>query len=84
MCQFNIAFSGDAESLIKRAKLEIQKAGGNLVGDATQGNFEGKTPIGAIEGSYRVEGQQISFNITDKPFFLSCSKIEKELTAVMQ
>ncbi|MCW3080905.1 hypothetical protein [Segetibacter sp.] len=84
MCQFSIPFSGDAESLIKRAKQEIEKVGGNLMGDGTQGSFEGKTPIGSIEGSYRVEGQQISFNITDKPFLLSCSRIEKELSAVMQ
>ncbi|GEO08337.1 hypothetical protein [Segetibacter aerophilus] len=84
MCQFSIAFSGDAESLIKRAKQQIEQAGGSLLGDATQGSFQGQTPIGSIEGSYNVEGQKISLNITKKPFLLSCSRIEKELSAVMQ
>ncbi len=84
MCQFNITFSGDAESLISRSKQQIEKAGGNFTGDPTAGNFEAKTPIGSIEGSYQIEGQVISLAITKKPFLLSCARIEKELTTVMR
>lgn len=84
MCQFSIPFSGDSESLIQRAKQEIEKSGGSFAGDTSQGNFETKTPIGSICGSYQINNQQISFSITKKPFLLSCSKIEKELTSVMQ
>ncbi|MCW3112011.1 MAG: hypothetical protein JWR18_407 [Segetibacter sp.] len=83
MCQFNISFSGDAESLLRRAKQEIESAGGSLVGNASQGEFQAKTPIGSVRGSYQVEGQQISLAITKKPMLLSCRKIEKELTSVM-
>lgn len=83
MCQFSIPFSNDAESLIQRAKQQIEKAGGTFTGDSSQGNFEASTPIGAIVGSYQIEGQEIALSITKKPFLLSCSKIEKELTAVM-
>lgn len=83
MCQFNIQFSGDAESLIRRARQELSKAGGAFNGDSTQGNFEVKTPLGSIEGSYVMAGQEISINITDKPFFISCKRIQKELTGVM-
>lgn len=83
MCQFNISFSGDAESLIKRAKQELSKAGGAFNGDSVQGNFQVKTPLGSIEGNYNIEGQQIFITITDRPFFISCERIQKELRGVM-
>lgn len=84
MCQFNVAFSGDAESLITRAKQEIERAGGTFNGNTTAGDFQAKTPIGSIKGSYKIVGQEISLAISKKPFLLSCAKIEKELSAVMQ
>jgi hypothetical protein len=84
MCQFNISFSTDAESLTSRAKQEIARAGGALTGDSTQGNFSLNTPIGSIEGNYLIDGQVISISITKKPFLLSCQRIEKELIGVMR
>ncbi|MCW3110658.1 MAG: hypothetical protein JWQ09_5164 [Segetibacter sp.] len=84
MCQFNISFSGDAESLITRAKQEIERSGGFFNGNAAQGDFQAKTPIGSIRGTYQIEGREISLAITKKPFLLSCTRIEKELTSVMQ
>lgn len=84
MCQFSIPFSGDPETLIKRVQQEIEKARGAFNGDSMQGNFEVKTPLGSIEGDYRIAGQEISIAITDKPFFISCERIEKELTGFMR
>lgn len=84
MCQFNLPFSGDAVSLLRRAKQEIERAGGTLVGDDLQGTFQAKTPIGAIRGNYQVEGQQITLAITKKPLLLTCRRIESELTSVMR
>lgn len=84
MCQFSIPFSGDPENLFKRANQEIEKSGGAFNGDSAQGSFEVKTPLGSIEGSYQISGQQISFAILKKPFLLSCSRIEKELMEVMR
>lgn len=83
MCQFNIPFSGDAESLLRRAKQEIEKSGGTFGGDASRGEFQAKTPIGSIQGSYEIAGQEIALTITKKPLLLSCNRIEKELTSVM-
>ena len=83
MCQFRIPFSGDAESLMERARQEIVRAGGALDGNATQGSFQAKTPLGSIQGSYQIVGQEISLVIKKKPFLLSCSRIQKELTEVM-
>ena len=84
MCNFSIPFSGDAESLTQRARQEITNMSGAFNGDATQGTFRAKTPLGFIEGSYEVAGQQIALNIHKKPFLLSCRKIEKELREVMR
>jgi hypothetical protein len=84
MCNFNIPFTGSADSLILRAKQEIERAGGSFIGDAIQGNFQGQTPLGSIQGSYQVIGQELSISITKKPFLLSCNRIQRELEQVMQ
>jgi hypothetical protein len=79
MCEFSIPFSGDPESLMKRARQEIERAGGVFNGDFTQGNFEAKTPLGSIHGSYQIAGQEIFLAIIKKPFLLSCKRIEQAL-----
>jgi len=83
MCQFNLPFSGDSASLVDRARIEIQKAGGHFTGDASRGSFNAKTPIGSIQGNYVVIGQEFAVTIIKKPFLLSCNRIEKELRGVM-
>lgn len=84
MCQFNIAFHANAESLIRRARQEIERTGGVFTGDTTQGTFKAKTPIGSIAGAYTITGQVITLSITKKPLLLSCRRIEKELAGVMR
>ncbi len=84
MCQFSIPFSGEPESLMKKARQEIERAGGAFEGDSTQGSFQAKTPIGSIHGSYQISGQAISLAITKKPILLSCKRIQKELAEVMR
>lgn len=83
MCQFSIPFSGNPESLIERARQEIQRSGGAFNGDSTQGSFHAKTALGSIHGSYHIAGQEIFLGIIKKPFLLSCKRIEKELGSVM-
>ena len=83
MCQFSLAYSGDALSLLRRAKQEIERTGGTLVGSDAEGEFQAKTPIGSIRGTYHVDGQQITLAILKKPLLLSCTRIQKELAAVM-
>lgn len=84
MCQFNIPFAGEGERLLSRAQEAIETAGGTFSGNAVEGVFRAKTPIGSIQGTYRLLGQQVVLAITKKPFLLSCARIEKELAAVMQ
>jgi hypothetical protein len=83
MCTFSLSTSSDTDSLLKRAKQEIERAGGIFNGDSSQGSFRAKTPIGSIEGSYEIEGQEIKLAILKKPLLLSCKRIEKELSAIM-
>lgn len=83
MCQFSIPFSGDPDSLIERARQEIERAGGAFNGDSIQGGFHAKTAVGSIHGSYQVAGQEISLAIIKKPFLLSCKRIEKELSSLL-
>jgi len=84
MCQFRLPITGDATSLLQRAKQEITASGGVFDGDNEAGIFHAKTPIGSIEGTYQVEANEIALNITKKPFLLSCNRIKKELTSVMK
>lgn len=84
MCQFSIPFSGNADGLISRARQAIERAGGSLTGDTNQGTFQASTPIGAIQGGYTVNGQEITIAIDKKPFLLSCNRIETELRGVMK
>lgn len=84
MCKFSITFSGDSESLVSRAKQQIERGNGAFNGDTYQGNFNAKTPIGSIEGAYQIAEQEIALTITKKPLLLSCKRIEKKLKAVMR
>lgn len=78
-CNFSIDFSGSADSLVQKAQTAITNAGGQFNGDASSGGFIISTPIGKVSGSYAVENQKFHINIEDKPFLVSCSKIESTL-----
>ncbi len=78
-CNFNIPFSASPEELIAKAKRGINGGGGAFNGDAASGNFKMPTPLGAIEGSYTILNSVIKIAITDKPFFVSCTRIQEEL-----
>lgn len=84
MCQFSLPIKGNAESLLQRAKQEIERAGGAFTGNDSQGSFRAKTPLGSIQGNYTVAEQEIFLAITNKPLLLSCKRIQKELMEVMR
>ncbi len=78
-CKFNVGFNESIETLIGKAKAAIHKAGGTFSGNNEKGNYAIPTPVGKITGNYTVSGSAITFEITDKPFLVSCNKIEGEL-----
>jgi hypothetical protein len=78
-CNFSIPFAGGADELVKTAESAISNAGGKFNGDVDSGGFIISTPIGEVSGAYAVENQNFHITIEDKPFLLSCNKIETEL-----
>ncbi|MDI9356801.1 MAG: hypothetical protein QM536_07260 [Chitinophagaceae bacterium] len=78
-CSFSINFYEETDALLGRAKTVIEKMGGSFTGSNQNGNFFIHTPIGAVRGTYIVNNNSILFQITDKPFLITCGKIEGEI-----
>ncbi|MCU0429723.1 MAG: hypothetical protein MUF42_07090 [Cytophagaceae bacterium] len=83
MCQFTFPFSVSVETLVENATNAIAKAGGSLQGDSLNGKFSVPTMLGDVAGTYVINGQVASFQITDKPMFLPCDMIEEKLGAML-
>jgi hypothetical protein len=81
--QFTVNYPGDKGELLAKIKSTVGDKG-KLAGDETQGNFEGSTPIGKFEGSYRIEGDQITITIDKKPFLVSNSRIKEEFEKALK
>ncbi len=79
ICSFSIPFTGDAESILAKAKAAIESQNGDFTGDINSGNFEVSVFANSIKGYYKVNGQTLSLTITDKPFLIPCSTIESLL-----
>lgn len=78
-CDFSIPFSGDAESILAKARSAVQSQGGDFTGDTSSGDFNVSVFGNKIVGNYSVSGQTLNINITDKPFMVPCSAIESFL-----
>jgi len=74
-CNFDIPFTGEAESVLRKAKLAIEKQGGNFNGDNIAGNFSVNV-LGNITGSYFISDQNMHIDISSSPMFIPCSQIE--------
>lgn len=78
-CNFSIPFSGEAETILNKARAAIESQNGNFSGDSTSGNFDVTVFANTIKGNYNVLGQNLNITITDKPFLIPCSTIESFL-----
>jgi hypothetical protein len=78
-CSISIDFSSPADQLVAQAQSAITGAGGQFSGNMQNGSFSISTPLGSVKGLYRIATQQINIDITDKPMFVSCDRIESEL-----
>jgi hypothetical protein len=72
---FDISFSGDAASLLQRAKNAAVESGAKLTGDTNSGKFSGK----GVEGHYEVSDNKVRVTITKKPIVVTDSVIESQL-----
>lgn len=78
-CNFNIPFTGNPEEILNKAKLAIEKQGGNFTGDNKSGNFDVTALGNTVAGSYTVSGNNLAMVIDTKPFFISCDMVESFL-----
>lgn len=82
MCSFTLPFTGSAKSLVARAKKAVESAGGTFKGNTSKGSIEIKKPA-TVAGNYTISGQNLNVTITKKPFFISCSIIQSELSKLL-
>ena len=75
-CNFSIPFSGEATSVLAKAKAAVQKQGGTFDGDTNSGSFSVSVFGNAIAGSYTVAASNMNIVIDSKPFLVPCSAIE--------
>jgi hypothetical protein len=82
--RFLATFEGPAHETLAKAKGAIEKAGGRFDGDEKEGKFTVPTPAGKVKGKYAVTGQSFTVKITDKPFLVPRSAIERRLHELLR
>ncbi|MDB5251350.1 MAG: hypothetical protein JWP27_519 [Flaviaesturariibacter sp.] len=75
-CNFSIPFTGEATSVLAKAKAAVQKQGGQFTGDTNSGQFSVSVFGNEIVGTYSVGGTNLDIVIESKPFLLPCGAIE--------
>lgn len=76
---FSVTFTGPAQETLAKARTAIEKGGGTFGGDDAKGDFVVHTPAGKVKGTYTIEGQSFTLNVTDKPFLVPMSAIEGQV-----
>ncbi len=78
-CQISINCTKPKEELVEKLKQAVLSQNGTFTGDTTSGSFKAKTPLGTFEASYTINQDLITIHVTEKPFLISCKRIEKEI-----
>ncbi len=78
-CKFNIECYGNIGEIYNQALKEIPNYDISLTGNSSGGNFKLVLLGGTFLGSYRVSGNIIHWEISKKPFYVSCFIIESFL-----
>jgi hypothetical protein len=80
MCNFSINYPKPKDQLVSQLKAAILSQGNaQFEGDQTRGEFAFTAMSFNIAGGYAIVEDVIDVNITDKPFLVSCSRIESEI-----
>lgn len=77
-------FPGDAQTIINKIKNVVLSNNGEFNGDEKSGHIKIKAPIGKVEANYNINSSQITFNIINKPFFISEEMIKGEIVKYLQ
>ncbi|HEY0046187.1 MAG TPA: hypothetical protein VGB44_05700 [Flavobacterium sp.] len=78
-CQFSIHYPRQKEELVEKLRDAILQTNGSFEGDQSRGIFKGNTPVGNFSGSYTIQEDTINVNIDNKPWLVSCGRIEDEI-----
>ncbi len=78
-CNFRLYIYGEVEDFIKRVKKELKNVGGMFTGNSNSGSISISTSVGKIRGYYKISGNDIEIEITEKPFLASCGMIESKI-----
>lgn len=65
--------------MIRNLETAILNQHGVFLGDENTGEFSFSTMGFTFRGTYAIEGDLVSVEITDKPFLVTCKKIETEI-----
>jgi hypothetical protein len=72
---YRVALSKEPAVVIEQARAKASTNGVEFHGDETEGRFAGK----GLQGTYRIEGSQLSLTIAKKPMILPWGVIESSI-----
>jgi hypothetical protein len=77
---FSVNFTGDATSLLERARKTAADNGAQVTGDTNKGSFSGR----GVEGSYTVSGNTVNVTVDKKPMIIPWPLVESQLKQFFQ
>lgn len=85
MCNFPIEYPRSKDEMVEQLKAAIlAQTDGVFNGDATAGAFSFMAKGFALAGNYTISGDTIDVSITQKPWLLSCRRIESEIRKYLE
>jgi hypothetical protein len=76
-CIISVDFFDDPNILFQKAQNAAKINNAKITGTPQEGTVEVRAFGAQIKGAYSVNANTVKIEIIDKPFFLSCSAIEK-------
>lgn len=78
-----VSFEGSTTSLINKIKKAVNDNNGNFTGDEHKGKIEISRLGARISGAYKIEGNIITVEVLEKPFFILEKMIQKEIKKII-
>lgn len=83
VCSFTLQHAGTPDTLFPVAKRAITTQGGSVTGSPVAGSIVLPSAAGRISLNYTARGSSLAIQVTDKPWVVSCSRIQSELAQVL-
>lgn len=77
---FSFQLTQAPELAIEKAKAAAEKEGASFEGDTTEGKF---SAMGVV-GSYRITGDVVDVDISERPFFAPLSIVESKIKSLFR